>query len=63
MYRPAAKISDAEANALVGKLCRSDGGCLRAILWKRDREGTLASTLLLRKSSIRRMTKPGSAAR
>ena len=46
MYRPAAKISDAEANTLVGKFCRSDGGCLRTILWKRDREGTLASTLL-----------------
>ena len=46
MYRPAAKISDAEANTLVGNFCRSDGGCLRTILWKRDREGTLASTLL-----------------
>ena len=46
MYRPAAKISDAEANALVGDFCRSDGGCLRTILWKRDRMGTLASTLL-----------------
>ena len=46
MYRPAAKIADAEANTLVGNFCRSDGGCLRTILWKRDREGTLASTLL-----------------
>lgn len=46
MYRSAAQISDAEANTLVGNFCRSDGGCLRAILWRRDREGTLASTLL-----------------
>jgi sirohydrochlorin cobaltochelatase len=46
MYRSTAKISDAEANTLVGNFCRSDGGCLRAILWKRDREGTCSSTLL-----------------
>jgi sirohydrochlorin cobaltochelatase len=46
MYRSAAKISDEEANTLAGSFCRSDGGCLRAILWRRDREGTLASTLL-----------------
>lgn len=46
MYRPAAKISDAEANTLAGSFCRSDGGCLRTILWKRDRNGTLASTIL-----------------
>jgi sirohydrochlorin cobaltochelatase len=46
MYRSAAKISDLEANTLVGNFCRSDGGCLRTILWKRDQDGTLASTLL-----------------
>ena len=46
MYRSAAKVTDAEADALVGNFCRSDGGCLRTILWKRDREGTLASALL-----------------
>jgi len=46
MYRPAARISDVEANTLVGNFCRSDGGCLRTILWKRNREGSLASTLL-----------------
>lgn len=46
MYRSAAKISDEDANTLVGNFCRSDGGCLRAILWRRDREGTLASALL-----------------
>lgn len=46
MYRPAARISDEEANTLVGNFCRSDGGCLRTILWKRDREGALPSTLL-----------------
>jgi sirohydrochlorin cobaltochelatase len=46
MYRSAAKISGEEANTLVGNFCRSDGGCLRTILWRRDREGTLASALL-----------------
>jgi len=46
MYRLAAKISDEEANTLVGSFCRSDSGCLRTILWKRDQKGTLASTLL-----------------
>ena len=46
MYRSTAKISDEEANALVGSSCRSIGGCLRTILWKRDREGTIASALL-----------------
>lgn len=46
MYRTAAKIGDEEANALVGNFCRSDGGCLRTILWKRDGKGTIASTRL-----------------
>ena len=46
MYRSAAKISEEEANTLVGTFCRSDGGCLRTILWKRDRDETIASTLL-----------------
>jgi sirohydrochlorin cobaltochelatase len=46
MYRTAAKIGDEEADALVGKFCRSDGGCLRTILWNRDENGTIASTRL-----------------
>jgi sirohydrochlorin cobaltochelatase len=44
MYRSAANIGDAEADVLVGNFCRSDGGCLRTILWKRDRNGAVAST-------------------
>jgi sirohydrochlorin cobaltochelatase len=39
MYRAAAKISDDEIDALVGRFCRSRGGqpgCLRTILWARD---------------------------
>ncbi len=39
MYRAAARISDDEADALVGRFCRSQGGepgCLRTILWSRD---------------------------
>ena len=36
MYRVAAKISDEQIDGLVGEFCRSDEGCLRTILWKRD---------------------------
>jgi sirohydrochlorin cobaltochelatase len=46
MYRVAAKISEEAADALVGNFCRSDGGCLRTILWRRDRLGTVASSRL-----------------
>jgi sirohydrochlorin cobaltochelatase len=46
MYRVAAKISDAQINDLVAGFCRSDVGCLRTILWKRDRNGAIASTRL-----------------
>jgi sirohydrochlorin cobaltochelatase len=46
MYRVAAKISDAQINDVVADFCRSDGGCLRIILWKRDRNGAIASTKL-----------------
>ena len=44
MYRVAAKISDAQINNVVADFCRSNGGCLRAILWKRDARGTVVST-------------------
>jgi sirohydrochlorin cobaltochelatase len=46
MYRVAAKISDSQVDDLVGDFCQSDGGCLRTILWKGDRRGTVASTKL-----------------
>ena len=46
MYRAAAKISDQQIDDLVGNFCRSDGGCLRTILWKRDDKGTVPSTKL-----------------
>jgi sirohydrochlorin cobaltochelatase len=46
MYRSTATIRDEEADGLVGNFCRSDGGCLRTILWKRDENGTIASTKL-----------------
>ena len=46
MYRVAAKISDPQVNDLVADFCRSDSGCLRTILWKRDRNGVIASTKL-----------------
>jgi sirohydrochlorin cobaltochelatase len=46
MYRVAANISDPQINDLVADFCRSDSGCLRTILWKRDRNGGIASTKL-----------------
>lgn len=46
MYRVAAQIGEAEADDLIGDFCRSDGGCLRTILWRRDQDGTVASTKL-----------------
>jgi DR2241 stabilising domain/4Fe-4S iron-sulfur cluster binding domain len=46
MYRVAAKISDPQINDLVADFCRSNSGCLRTILWKRDRKGEIASTKL-----------------
>ena len=46
MYRVAAKISDSQIGDLVGDFCRSNGGCLRTILWKRDANGAIASTKL-----------------
>jgi sirohydrochlorin cobaltochelatase len=46
MYRIAAKISDEQIDDIVGRFCRSDGGCLRTILWKRDTSGTAPTTKL-----------------
>ena len=46
MYRVAAKISDQEVDRVVGDFCKSDGGCLRTILWKRDKGGAVSSTRL-----------------
>jgi sirohydrochlorin cobaltochelatase len=46
MYRVAAKISDPQVEDLVANFCRSDGGCLRTILWKSDRNDVIASTKL-----------------
>jgi sirohydrochlorin cobaltochelatase len=46
MYRVAAKISEPQVNDVVADFCRSDSGCARTILWKRDRNGTIASTKL-----------------
>ena len=46
MYRVAGKISDEQIDGLVGNFCRSDGGCLRTILWKRDTTGRIPSLKL-----------------
>jgi sirohydrochlorin cobaltochelatase len=46
MYRIAVTISDEQIDDVVGDFCKSDGGCLRTILWKRDQSGTVSSTKL-----------------
>ena len=46
MYRIAAKISNAQIDDVVGDFCKSNGGCLRTILWKRDATGAVPSTKL-----------------
>ena len=46
MYRIAAQIGEGQADELVGSFCRSDGGCLRTILWRRDPAGAAPSTRL-----------------
>ena len=43
MYRVAATISDQQIDRVTSNFCRSDGGCLRTILWKRDVAGALPS--------------------
>jgi len=46
MYKIAANISDEQLDCLIAGFCRSDGSCLRTILWKRDANDTLPSTKL-----------------
>jgi len=46
IYRIAAKILDQQVDDVVGSFCRSNGGCLRTILWKRDVRGIVPSTKL-----------------
>jgi sirohydrochlorin cobaltochelatase len=46
MYRIAANISDAQLDCLVADFCRSDSGCLRTILWRRDSAEGIPSTKL-----------------
>jgi sirohydrochlorin cobaltochelatase len=46
MYRVAANISDPQIDDVVASFCRSDGGCLRTILWKRDQKNAIASSKL-----------------
>ena len=46
MYRVTGKLTEDQADVLVGRFCRSDGGCLRTILWRRNAEGAVPSTHL-----------------
>ncbi len=36
MYRVTQKLSDEQAQAVICRVCRSDGGCLKTILWRVD---------------------------
>ncbi len=45
MYRVTGKITTEQAEALVARTCRSDGGCLRTILWTIEPAGLPPSTL------------------
>jgi sirohydrochlorin cobaltochelatase len=68
MYRIAAKISDAQIDDLMADFCRSNGGCLRTILWKRDQSGAIASTKLPKEKfdptwdQVQAARRPGSSA-
>ena len=68
MYRIAAKISHAQIDDLVADFCRSNGGCLRTILWKRDQCGAIASTKLPKEKfdptwdQVQATGRPGSSA-
>ena len=47
MYRVTQKLTNSEADELAGRFCRSDGGCLRTILWTiegKHPEGNLPQT-------------------
>lgn len=43
MYRVTNKITDPQAQVMVGQFCRSDGGCLKHILWPLTPEIPIAS--------------------
>lgn len=43
MYRVTQRITDAQADAMIGRFCRSDGGCLKAILWRITEEVPITS--------------------
>jgi sirohydrochlorin cobaltochelatase len=68
MYRIAAKISDDQIDDLVADFCRSNGGCLRTILWNRDQSGAIASTKLPKEKfdptwdQVQAAGRPGSSA-
>lgn len=42
MYRVTQKLTNAQGDELVGKCCRSDGGCLRTILWRLDLQNPIS---------------------
>ena len=46
MYRVTSKVTDEQADGIIAQVCRSDGGCLRTIRWKRDVDGLPASAWL-----------------
>ena len=43
MYAVTRKITDDQADEMIGNFCRSDGGCLKTILWKIDENRAVTS--------------------
>lgn len=43
MYAVTKKISNPDADAMVGRACNSENGCLRSILWKLDAQTPISS--------------------
>jgi sirohydrochlorin cobaltochelatase len=39
IYAVTRKITDSQASSLIGSMCRSDGGCLKTILWPHPATG------------------------
>lgn len=61
MYAVTKKITDAQADELIGGLCTSDGGCLKTILWRIAPERPITS--LPSKKYDPRATQPATSAR
>jgi hypothetical protein len=58
MYRVTHKITDAQAQQMIGGFCRTDGGCLKTILWEFE-PGKPVSSLPPEKFAVADATRSG----